>query len=161
MAIGQVGYGAMVVTNPSNTTLVYHTNMVNASSSSVNIQGNLKLLGGMREHVGYISSTPYQVSYGYNVYYITLAGACTIQLPAITSTYDGLYIYIRRTTNDSNTITFESGLANPEPPNIVSEGQYITNAIYNYTCQLTSTDNVRTFRVGTINGISYWFVNTS
>jgi hypothetical protein len=59
-------------------------------------------------------------------------------------------------------IRFTSNLDQEEnPPNIVSDGDDITQAVYNYDRQLVGTANLRTFRVGTINGNTYWFVNTA
>jgi hypothetical protein len=163
MIIGPTGIGSMVITNPTDTTSINYTNMVSVNSSSVIIQGyNLQMLTGIQEHVGYIDYTPYQITYDCNVYYITISGACTILLPSITSNNDGFYLYFRRVYYDVNTVTFSSGLDPDQyPTNIVSEGQYIGDAVYNYQCTLVGTASVRTFRVGTIGGNSYWFVNTA
>jgi hypothetical protein len=137
--------------------------MVSVNSSSVVIQGyTLKMMTGIQEHVGYIDYNPYNISYNYNVYYITVSGEITITLPPITSASDGFYLYFRRVIYDESDVTIASGLDfNVEPPNIVSEGYSITQAVYNYPCQLVGTANIRTFRVGTIGGNSYWFVNTA
>ena len=163
MTIGPSGTGSMVITNPSDTTAVNYTNMVTVDSSSVAIQGySLKLLTGLQEHVGYIDYTPYQLTNAYNVYYITKTGDCTIILPRITSINDGFYIYLKRVYYDTTTVAISSGLVNGvDPPNIIHEGQHITDAGYDYSCQLVGNSSVRTFRVGTINGISYWFANTA
>jgi hypothetical protein len=159
MSIGPTGIGSMVITNPADTTSINYTNLVSVNSSSVVIQGyTLQMLTGIQENVEYIDFTPYQTDYNYNVYYITVLGACTILLPPITSSNDGFYLYFRRVYNDSNTVTISSSETNP---NIVSEGQYIGDAVSDYQSSLVGTSSIRTFRVGTIGGVSYWFVNTA
>ena len=127
----------------------------------------------------YIDYTPYNVTYSCNVYYITMYGACEIILPPITSVNDGFYLYFRRVYADDSTIHIYAGpdLDTADPSNIVSEGQYIADAVFDYQCQLVGAASIRTFRVGTItstingtitstiNGTitstSYWFVNTA
>jgi hypothetical protein len=168
MTIGQVGPGSIVLTNPSNTSQIYYNNTVSVNSDpSVIIQGyGLKVLTGIQEHVGYIATNNFNVSYNYNVYYITTSGLCTINLPPVTSDNDGFYLYFRKAkyynVPQDGAITFTSNLDQDEDPaNIVSEGNDVTQAVYNYNCQLVGTANIRTFRVGTIDGNTYWFVNTA
>jgi hypothetical protein len=164
ISIGPTGIGSMVVTDPNNTASINYTNLVTVNSSSVVIQGyTLQMLTGIQEHVGYINTSPYEIDYYCNVYYITILGDCTIVLPQITSISDGFYLYFRRVYYDTGIVTFLSSTSEEGggPLNIVSEGQYIGDAINSYQIQLVGTDSVRTFRVGTIEGDSYWFVNTA
>lgn len=164
ISIGPTGIGSMVVTDPNNAASINYTNFVSVNSSSVVIQGStLQMLTGIQEHVGYINTSPYQIDYYCNVYYITILGECTIILPQITSINDGFYLYFRRVYYDTSIVTFLSSITEEGggPLNIVSEGQYIGDAINSYQTQLVETGSVRTFRVGTIEGTSYWFVNTS
>lgn len=153
------GIGSIVVINPENTSQIYYNNSVSVDlSSSVIVQGNsLRMRTAIKENVGYIANTPFDISFNYNTYYITLSGACTIYLPQITSEDDGFYMHFRRVYDDNGLITFQS---NPTTTNIVGPGTYLTNIVSDYSCSLVDGDTSRTFRVGTVAGTTYWFMTT-
>ena len=112
----------------------------------------------IKDNVGYINHTPFDISFNYNTYYITLAGACAIYLPTITSSDDGFYMHFRRVNDDNGLITFST---NPTTNNIVGPGTYLQTIVYDYSCNLVDGDTSRSFRVGTVAGTTYWFVSTT
>jgi hypothetical protein len=112
----------------------------------------------IKENVGYIATTPFDISFNYNTYYITLEGECTINLPQITSEDDGFYIHFRRVYDDYGLITFQS---NPTTNNIVGPSTYLSYIVSDYSCRLVDGDTNRTFRVGTVAGTTYWFMTTT
>lgn len=163
MTINSTGIGSIVLTNPINTSQIYYNNIVTINSTpSVLIYGYcLQMMTSIQEHVGYISWTPYDISFNNNMYFITLAGASTINLPYIDNTNDGFYLYFRRVTDSTDYVTFISHPSQPTTFNIVSQNSYIDTATNTYQCQFTGGDTIRTFRVGTVNLITYWFINTA
>jgi hypothetical protein len=65
-------------------------------------------------------------------------------------------MHFRRVYDDYSTITF---ISNPTANNIVGPGTYLPTIVSEYSCQLVDGDTSRTFRVGIVDGVSYWFMS--